>query len=103
MRDPKPAQLEHVAEAGGRDERGQAATPLEHGVRRHGRPVHDLRDRPGGEPADRLDDGPVVARRSREQLADHDLPVAAVEDHVGERAADVDADPRFGDTHENEI
>ena len=103
VRDPKPAQFEHVAEAGGRDERGEAAAPLQHGVRRHGRPVHDLRDRPGVEPADRLDDGLVVARRSREQLADHYSSVAVVEDHVGERAADVDADPRLGDTHKNEI
>ena len=48
----------------------------------------------GGEAGDRLDDGPVVARRRREQLADRDAAVRAVEDHVGERAADVDADPR---------
>ena len=55
---------------------------------------------PAREPADRLDDGEVVARRRREQLADHDPAVGAVEDHVGERAADVDADPRLGDTHQ---
>ena len=47
MRDPQPAQLEHVAEAGGRDERGRAAAPLEHGVRRHRRAVDDLGDAAG--------------------------------------------------------
>ena len=103
MRDPQPAQLEHVAEAGGRDERGQAAAPLEHGVRRDGRAVHDLA-RPRrvrrGEPADRLDDRAVVARRRREQLAQHDAAVGAVEDHVGEGAADVDADAGLGRSHD---
>ena len=71
----------------------EAAAPLEHGVRRHGRSVDDLGDRPGCEPGDRLDDCPVVARRRREQLAEPDAALRAVEDHVGEGAADVDADP----------
>ena len=100
VRDPQPAQLEHVAEAGGRDERRRAAAPLEHGVRRHRRAVDDLGDCPaaraGREAADRLDDRPVVARRRREQLAEDDAAVGAVEDHVGEGAADVDAHPCRG-------
>ena len=72
VRDPQPAELEHVAEAGSRDEGGAAASPLEDGVRRNRRPMHDLRDRPGGQTADCLDDGEVVARGRREQLADLD-------------------------------
>ena len=57
---------------------------------------------PSREAADRLDDGPVVARRRREQLADRDAAVRAVQDHVGERAADVDAHPGFGDRHQDD-
>ena len=103
VRDPEPAQLEHVAEAGGGDEGGQAAAPLEHGVRRDRRPVDDFGDRScvrGGESADRLHDRAVVAGRRREQLAQNDAAVGAVEDHVGEGAADVDADPGLRRSHD---
>jgi hypothetical protein len=101
VRDSQPAQLEHVAEAGGGHERRRAATALEHGVRRDRRAVDDLGDRPsaraGHETGDCLDNRPVVARRRREQLAKHDAAVLAVEDHVGEGAADVDTHaPREG-------
>ena len=97
VRDPQPAQLEHVAEAGGRDERRRRCRAAR--ARRSSPP--SCRGRPrrraaGGEAGDRLDDGPVVARRRREQLADDDPAVGAVEDHVGERAADVDADAGRG-------
>ena len=44
------------------------------------------------QPRDGLDHGPVVARWRREQLVHPDAPVGLVEDHVGERAADIDAD-----------
>ena len=50
----------------------------------------------GREAADRLHDREVVARRRREQLANLDPAVGAVEDHVGEGAADVDADAGLG-------
>ena len=77
VRDAQAPQLEHVAEARGRDERGQRAALLEHGVRRHGRAVHDARDRGAvGEP-DRVDDGSVVVRRRREELADRRAAVGA--------------------------
>ena len=95
----EPPQLEHVAEVAGRHEGRLGAEPLQDGVRRDGRAVHHLGDaavrrgRPR-EPGDRLDDGAVVARRRREELVHADAPVGLVEDHVGERAADVDADPR---------
>ena len=59
VRDPQPAQLEHVAEAGGRDERRRAAAPLEHGVRRHRRAVDDLGD---GPPAARPPTASTTAR-----------------------------------------
>ena len=49
-----------------------------------------------GEPGDRFDDRRVVARRRREQLVHADAAVGAVEDHVRERAADVDTDPGRG-------
>ena len=70
----------------------------EHGVRRDRRAVHDLgdaaRSRRLGQAGDGLDDRPVVGRRRREQLVHADAPVGLVEDHVGERPADVDPDPR---------
>jgi hypothetical protein len=95
VRHPHPPQLEHVAEALGRDHRRTRAAPLEHRVRRDRRPVHDLvhvgerRERGG-----RLDDRAVVRRRRREHLAERDAAVVAGEDDVGEGAADVGAHPR---------
>ena len=59
--------------------------------------MYDLVDtraaRSPGEPGDRLDHGAVVARRRREQLVHPHPPVGLVEDHVGERATDIDPDP----------
>ncbi len=93
VRHPHPPQLEHVAEALGRHEREVRSTPLEHGVRRDGRPVHHGTDRMAGrELADRRDDRAVVGRRRREHLGVGDAAVLANADHVGERAADVGTD-----------
>jgi hypothetical protein len=102
VRDAKPAQLEHVPEPGRGDERGRAAAPLEDGVRRDGRAVDDLGDGAAVvrcERTDGLDDRAVVARWRREQLANEHTPLAAVQDHVRERAADIDADARRRGAH----
>jgi hypothetical protein len=84
-------QLEHVAEPGRGDERRTRSAVLQHGVRRHRRPVDDLvgaAERPHG-----VDDGAVVVGRRGEDLLDADPPVRVGEDDVGERATDVGADP----------
>src|SRR4051794_28665294 len=94
VRDAQAAKLEHVPEPRGRHERGQGAAPLEHGVRRDGRSVHDTRHALVARQAcDGLDNGAGVARRRREDLADADPSVRGLEDDVGERPADVDSDP----------
>src|SRR5438876_9468858 len=98
---PQTADLEHVAKALRGDERDPCALAFENSVRRHGRPVHDLRDL--GDPyAAIADDGletgcdtqAVVLRRRQHLGAQH--PSCGVQAYeVGERAADIDADPRF--------
>ena len=85
-------QLEHVAEALRRHERRARAAALEHRVRRHRRAVHDLLElaAPVAEQlGDAVDDGHVVRGRRREHLAVGELARRELEQHVGERAADV--------------
>ena len=98
---PQTADLEHVAKALRGDERDPCALAFENGVRRHGRPVHDLRDL-GDLHAAVADDGvetgcdtqAVVLRRRQHLGAQH--PSCGVQAYeVGERAADIDADSRF--------
>ena len=105
VRDAQPAQLEHVAEAGGRDERGRGCRAAR--ARRSSPPSSRARPpRPApssASPPTASTTASVVARRGREQLADRDAAVGAVQDHVGERAADVDADPGFGNSSRDEI
>ena len=96
VRDPQAPELEHVAEPPRRDEGGLGAETLQHGVRRHRGAVDDLGH--GGrivaarEPGHRLDDGEVVARRGREELSHLHPTVGCVEQDVGERPTDIDAD-----------
>ncbi len=96
MGDAQPAQLEHVAEAGGGDERGDAASALEHRVGGDGRPVDDLGQVAvgGRELRDGRHHRVVVARRGGEELPDRGAAVVLAEHDVGEGAADVDPDPR---------
>ena len=80
VRHAHPPQLEHVAEALGRDERRPRAAALEHGVRGDGRPVHDALDRVAPSPAssrDGVDDRAVVGRRRREHLREAQPPPSA--------------------------
>ncbi len=98
-RDPQPPQLEHVAEAGRRQQRAARALPFEHRVRGDRRRVHDLRDARGRRPGllqqleDALDDAARVVVGRRQHLLRAQRAVGAEQDDVGERAADVDADP----------
>ena len=77
MRHAHAPQLEHVAEALRRHERGARAAALEHRVRRHRRPVHDLLERPvraaRQQLGDAVDDRDVVRGRRREHLVVRDL------------------------------
>jgi N-methylhydantoinase A/oxoprolinase/acetone carboxylase beta subunit len=101
------ADLEGVAEAGGRDQAGDGALALDERVGEERRRVHDAREVAGLEGAvaeDRTDAGHDGADRivvGRQHLA-APLPagVVVVHHHVGEGAADVDSErvaghPRF--------
>ena len=85
--------LEDVAEALGHDQRGLRSPSLEHGVRGHGRSVHEPRDRRQAdarrrhplEHALRL----VAGRRRDFRSAKPALPE---DDDVGERPSDIDPD-----------
>ena len=97
--DAQPAHLEHVAKAVGGDEGRAGADALEDGVRGHRRGVHDTGDPAGGDAMlaeERLrarHDPARVVLGCREHLGRTDGPVVAEQDDVGERAADVDAEP----------
>ncbi len=96
--DAEAAHLEHVAEAGRRDQRGTRALPLEHGVRGDRGGMDDPRHLAGRdarllEQAERaLDHTAGVVVRGGEHLAGAHRPVAAEQHDVRERAADVDAE-----------
>ena len=98
-RDPQPPQLEHVAEAGGRQQAAARSLPFEHGVRGDRGRVDDLGDarrrRPGllQQLEDALDDAAGVVVGRRQHLLRPQRAVGAEQDDVGERPADVDADP----------
>ena len=90
--------LDHVAEAVSRNERGARALALDDGVGGERGAVHEhadvaerqarLRQRAAGA----LDDGHLRLPRRRQQLGD--VPAPAAEQHdVGERPADVDSQP----------
>ena len=82
-------------ESGRGHERSDGAAALEDRVRRDRRPVDDdAHGRARCEPRARRHDGEVVVRRGRRDLAHGRATVGAPEDDVGERPADVDADPR---------
>ena len=95
-----PRDVEDVAVALGRDQADGRAVVLDHDVRRDRRAVEDLVERRRrlarllGQLPDPLHRplGRVVGRRR--QLVDEDRPRVVVDvDQVGERAADVDAEP----------
>ena len=93
MRHAHATQLQHVAEALRRHERSARAAALEHRVRRHRRPVHDLLERAvraaRQQLGDAVDDGHVVRRWRREHLVVCDLAARKLQQHVRERASDV--------------
>ena len=98
-RHPQVAQLQHVAEALAGDEPHPRAGQLQDRVRRHRGAVHDLGDlarrhaMPDEHRLEPFDDGERIVIDARRDLL-RDDPPAVVEQHdVGERAADVDADP----------
>jgi hypothetical protein len=87
-----------VAKAGGGQHRGPAALSLDDGVRRQGGGVDQPRDPAGGDRllrehlGDPFQHRPLGLLRRGQHLGRLDLPRAAHEDHVGEGAADVDAE-----------
>ena len=87
------ADLDHVAEALGRHERGPRPAPLEQGVRRDRRPVREdvhLADARG---AQRSGDPACLGTAYRRHLRGDELTVHH-RDEIGERAADVHTDRR---------
>jgi hypothetical protein len=93
------ADLQNVAEALSCDQAGPGALALQDGIGRHGRAVPDLRDLGRSEPAgpqDLAEAGHdrtrIIVDRGRDLLG-LERAVGAQHDDVGERAADVDADP----------
>jgi hypothetical protein len=97
--DAQAAHLEHVAEAGSRQEPGAGALVFEDGVGRDRRRMDDAGDAVGrglvvlDQRLQRLGDAAAVVVRRRGHLAGLDQPVVARDHDIGEGAADVDADP----------
>jgi hypothetical protein len=93
-----PAQLEHVLESLGHEDRGHRARLLEDRVGRDGRPVNEARHRAGLAARERQHRADRVAHAAEEilrrgrHLGEVESPVAVEGDDVGEGAADVDAD-----------
>ena len=95
------AHRQHVAEPGGRDQRGRGSLTLDDRVGRQGRTVHedgDIRRRDPGGGKDGLypgDDPLFRGRRSRQHLCRR--PASGVfQGEVGEGAADIDGQARAG-------
>ena len=98
LRPAVAADVDQVAEAGGRDHAGARAVALEHDVGRDRRAVQQLRDVADVAPGERAQLAQAVHRRLRRvrRRARHlvDGDGGAVEQHqVGEGSADIDADP----------
>ena len=97
------ADLVDVPEAFRRDERGLGTLALEDRVDRDGRPVNDelrVARRAAGHP-DRIEDTAHEIVRRAERLTERDGSVAGIHHRdVGERPADVDADPKLFTAHE---
>ena len=96
MRAVLPPQVQHVLESVRRDERGARTAPLEQRVRRDRRPVRESLELVR---ADGLRGGEhrLLLPARRRHLRRPQL-VAVEQDGVGERAADVDAEDRHGET-----
>ncbi len=99
QRDPiLPPQPQQILEPRRGDERDPRAAPFQERVRRDGRAVYEDVDRrpalPQGVDRPKQADG-WITRRARD-LADGQGPVGSGGDQIGERPADVDADPHTG-------
>ena len=98
QRDTDPAQLQHVAETLGRQQRGARALALENGVGGNRRGMHHFGDivagnvRLGAVFGDTVHDCARVIGRRRRPLAPVEKAVGPQEHEVRESAADVDAD-----------
>ena len=96
---PRLGEVEDVAKPARHDQPDERAATLEDRVRRHGRAVEDRVEvgqadaRAVGGKADPLDDADGLVFRCARGLRDPHLPAGAVvQDDVGERPADVDAE-----------
>ena len=90
---------EHVAKTCGRDQGGERALALDHGVGGKRRAVDHEADVAGAQPGrlehlvDRLQDGPLRGDGRRQHLGGGPA-IAGLDDDVGERAANVDREAR---------
>ena len=95
-----PSDQQHVAEAGGGNQRGARPLPLQQGVDGDGRPVDEEADVGGveavavDEQAHALRDGERLVRRGRRRLGELDpVPLHVVQGEVGEGPSDIDTQP----------
>ena len=102
VRHPHPAELEHVAEPAGGEQRGRGALALEDRIGRDRAAVQQLFERGGGraklfeQAPHACDDRVRIVLRRRRELAGGEPSVGGEHGDVGERSADVGGGARHG-------